>query len=140
MTEISDFQSFNRGVIEEFRANGGKVGPPFEGSHILLLHTTGAKSGQPRISPLAYFPVDDTIFVVGSYAGSDVDPAWAHNLRAYPQARVEVGTDAYDVAARELPRAERDELYPRLVEIAPVFAQYEAKTSRVIPIFELQKA
>lgn len=140
MTEISDLNAMNARIVEEFRANGGKVGPPFEGSHILLLHTTGAKSGRPRLSPLAYFPVDDTIFVVGSYAGSDVDPAWAHNLRAYPQARIEVGTDAYDVVARELPRAERDELYPRLVEIAPVFAQYEAKTSRVIPIFELQKA
>lgn len=140
MTEIPDFQAFNTSIVAEFRANGGKVGGPFEGADILLLHTTGAKSGQPRLSPLAYFSLDDKMFVVGSFAGSDKDPAWVHNLRANPRAHVEVGTTEYDVDARELPRDERDELYPKLVEAAPVFDEYQAKTSRVIPIFELAKA
>lgn len=140
MTEISDLEALNTRIVEEFRANGGTVGPPFEGRHILLLHTTGAKSGRPRLSPLAYFPVGDTMIIAGSYAGADVDPAWVHNLRTNPRARIEIGTDACDVTSRELPRAERDELYPKLVEQTPVFGDYQAKTSRVIPLFELQKA
>lgn len=140
MTEITNFKDFNAGIIEEFRANGGKVGGPFEGGNLLLLHTTGAKTGQPRLSPLAYFALEDRIFIVGSFAGSDKDPAWVHNLRANGRAHIEVGTTRYDVVARELPRDERDELYPKVVELAPVFAEYQAKTSRVIPIFELVKA
>ena len=140
MTEIPDIKAFNADIVEEFRANGGKVGGPFEGGNLLLLTTTGAKSGEPRLSPLAYFTVDDKIFIVGSYAGADIDPAWVHNLRANPRAHIEVGTSAYDVTARELPPAERDDLYPKLVEQAPVFEEYQQKTSRVIPLFELQKA
>ncbi|OBB36436.1 nitroreductase family deazaflavin-dependent oxidoreductase [Mycobacterium sp. 852002-51961_SCH5331710] len=140
MTEIDNINDFNAGVVQEFRANGGKVGGPFEGANLLLLHTTGAKSSQPRVSPLAYFDVDDRIYVVGSYAGADKDPAWVHNLRADSRVRVEIGAGEYDAAARELPREERDELYPKLVEITPVFGEYQAKTSRVIPVFELARA
>ena len=130
----------NAAIIDEFRANGGKVGGPFDGANLLLLTTTGAKSGQQRLNPTMYFPVDDKIFVVGSYAGADVDPAWVHNLRANPRAHIEVGTDSFDVTARELPRDERDELYPKVVEAAPGFGDYEKNTSRVIPLFELQRA
>ena len=130
----------NAAIIDEFRANGGKVGGPFDGANLLLLTTTGAKSGQQRLNPMMYFPVDDKIFVVGSYAGADVDPAWVHNLRANPRAHIEVGTDSFDVTARELPRDERDELYPKVVEAAPGFGDYETNTSRVIPLFELQRA
>ena len=97
----------NAAIIDEFRANGGKVGGPFDGATLLLLTTTGAKSGQQRVNPVMYFPVDGKVFVVGSYAGADVDPAWVHNLRANPSAHIEKGTDAYDVMARELPRAEQ---------------------------------
>lgn len=140
MTEISNLKDFNAGIVEEFRANGGKVGGPFEGADLLLLHTTGAKSGRPRVSPLAYFRIEDRIYIVGSFAGADRDPAWVHNLRADPRVHVEIGTTEYDATARELPRDERDELYPKLVEIAPVFGGYQAKTSRVIPIFELAHA
>ena len=138
MTEINDLKAFNANIVEEFRANGGKVGGPFEGGDLLLLTTTGAKSGQPRLSPLAYFTVDGRLIIVGSYAGADVDPAWVHNLRKNSRAHVEVGTTDYDVIARELPTAERDELYPRLVEQSPVFGEYQQKTSRVIPLFELE--
>nr|WP_090343831.1 nitroreductase family deazaflavin-dependent oxidoreductase [Mycolicibacterium malmesburyense]CRL75022.1 deazaflavin-dependent nitroreductase family protein [Mycolicibacterium malmesburyense] len=137
MTEISNIREFNDALVDEFRANGGKVGGPFEGADLLLLHTTGAKSGQPRLSPLAYFRVDDKIYIVGSFAGADKDPAWVHNLRAHPRVRVEIGATAYDATARELPREERDALYPRLVEITPVFSEYQAKTSRILPVFEL---
>lgn len=138
MTE--SLQAFNKSIIDEFRANGGKVGGQFEGANLLLLTTTGAKSGQPRLSPLAYLTIDDRIIIVGSYAGADVHPAWVHNLRANPRAHVEVGTDAYEVIARELPPAERDELFGKVVAVAPGFADYQSKTSRVIPLFELQKA
>ncbi|CAN5429102.1 nitroreductase family deazaflavin-dependent oxidoreductase [soil metagenome] len=140
VADVAALDEFNRGVVEEFRANGGKVGGPFEGGTLLLLHTTGAKSGQPRLSPLAYLPVDGRILIVGSYAGAPKNPAWVHNLRADPRAHIEVGTDAYDVVVRELPDDERDALYPKIIEIAPVFADYQAKTTRAIPLFELTRA
>ena len=131
---------FNRAIVEEFRANGGKVGGPFEGGTLLLLHTTGAKTGKTRLSPLAYITIDDKMLIIGSYAGAPKDPAWVHNLRALPKAYIEVGTDAYDVDVRELPDDERDATYPKLTEVAPVFAEYQAKTTRAIPLFELTRA
>ena len=131
---------FNRAIVEEFRANGGKVGGPFEGGTLLLLHTTGAKSGKTRLSPLAYLTIDQKMLIVGSYAGAPKDPAWVHNLRATPRAYIEVGTEAYDVVVRELPDDERDATYPKLTEAAPVFAEYQAKTTRAIPLFELTRA
>ncbi|GAB7070599.1 nitroreductase family deazaflavin-dependent oxidoreductase [Mycobacterium hodleri] len=140
VSDTAALDDFNRGVVEEFRANGGKVGGPFEGGNLLLLHTTGAKSGQPRLSPLAYLTVDGRMLIVGSYAGAQKDPAWVHNLRAHPRAHVEVGTEAYDVDVRELPADERDATYPKVTEIAPVFAEYQAKTPRAIPLFELTRA
>jgi len=143
MTEIPDaeaMKAFNTNIVDEFRANGGKVGGPFEGGTLLLLTTTGAKSGQPRLAPLAYLTIDDKMIIIGSKAGADTNPDWVHNLRSNPRAQVEVGTDAYDVTARELPPVERDELYAKVVAAAPVFGDYQANTSRVIPLFELQKA
>lgn len=140
MTDFPDtdtINSFNRAIADEFRANGGKVGGQFEGANLLLLHTTGAKSGQPRVSPLAYFHIDNKLIVIGSFAGAPVSPAWVHNLRANPSARVEIGTDAFDVTARELPTDERDGLFDKVTAAAPGFAEYQAKTSRVIPLFEL---
>ena len=132
-------KAFNDDIVAEFRSNGGKVGGPFEGADLLLLTTTGAKSGKQRVSPLAYLRIDGKLIIIGSFAGADFDPAWVHNLRANPQAHIEVGTDAYDVTARELPAAERDELFPKVTAAAPGFAEYQAKTSRVIPLFELQR-
>ena len=131
--------SWNEQIMAEFRANGGKVGGPFENLTLLLLHTTGAKSGEPRVNPAATFVIDGKRLVVGSAGGADADPAWVHNLRANPKARIEIGTDAYDVTARELPADERDATYPKIVERAPVFAEYQAKTTRAIPLFELQR-
>jgi deazaflavin-dependent oxidoreductase (nitroreductase family) len=140
VADTAALDDFNRGIVEEFRANGGKVGGPFEGGDLLLLHTTGAKSGKPRLSPLAYLTVDDAMIIVGSYAGAPKDPAWVHNLRANPTARIEVGTDSYSVTVRELPDDERVAAYPKVTERAPVFAEYQAKTSRPIPLFELTRA
>lgn len=139
LADTAALDEFNRNVVEEFRANGGKVAA-FEGGTLLLLHTIGAKSGQPRLSPLASLEVDGKILIVGSYAGAPKDPAWVHNLRANPRARIEIDTDAYDVVARELSADERAAAYPKIVELAPVFAEYQAKTSRAIPLFELQRA
>jgi deazaflavin-dependent oxidoreductase (nitroreductase family) len=143
MTEFTDaasFHAFNAAIVDEFRANGGKVGGQFEGGNLLLLHTTGAKSGQPRMSPLAYLPVDGKIIIVGSKAGAPTHPDWVHNLRANPAARIEIGDEEYDVVARELPADEREATYPLITAVAPVFADYQAKTSRVIPLFELVRA
>ncbi|MFV8263622.1 nitroreductase family deazaflavin-dependent oxidoreductase [Mycolicibacterium peregrinum] len=131
--------NWNDNIIAEFRANGGKVGGPFEGATLLLLHTTGAKSGKERVNPVMAFDLDGKLAIVGSYAGADVDPAWLHNLRAHPDAHIEIGTDAYDVHAREMPRTERDAAYPRIVEKAPGFGEYQTKTDRVIPVIELQR-
>jgi deazaflavin-dependent oxidoreductase (nitroreductase family) len=143
MTDIPDaayMNDFNKNIVEEFRNNAGVVGGPFEGRPLLLLHTTGAKSGQPRLAPLAYFNVDGKLIIIGSKAGADTNPDWVHNLRAKPQAHIEIGTDAYDVVARELPLEERNGLYPKVVAEAPGFGEYQEKTSRVIPLFELTRA
>ena len=136
--DTETLKAFNKTITDEFRANDGKVGGQFEGANLLLLTTTGAKSGEPRVSPLAYFRVDDKLLILGSFAGADVNPAWVHNLRANPAARVEIGNESSDVTARELPPAERDELFPKITAVAPGFAEYQAKTTRIIPVFELQ--
>ncbi|MGP4054849.1 nitroreductase/quinone reductase family protein [Mycobacterium sp. 4D054] len=134
-------RDFNQGIIDEFRANRGKVGGQFEGFPLLLLTSTGAKSGRRRVNPVAYFDIDDKIYVVGSSAGRERDPAWAFNIRAHPDASVEIGSDApLPVTARELPREERDRVYAVVAERAPGFAEYETQTDRVIPVFELVPA
>lgn len=115
------------------------MGGPFEGATLLLLHTTGAKSGKQRINPVMTFDIDGKLLIVGSYAGADVDPAWLPNLRANPFAHIEIGIDAYDVRARELPQDERDAVYPRIVERAPGFGGSSPKTDRVISVIELQR-
>lgn len=143
MTEIPDaetMKAFNKRIVDEFRANGGKVGGQFAGASLLLLTTTGAKSGQPRLAPLACLTVDQKLIIIGSKAGADTNPDWVHNLRANPRAHIELGTQSYDVTARELPRDERDAIFPKLVALAPGFGDYQSKTSRIIPLFELQKA
>jgi deazaflavin-dependent oxidoreductase (nitroreductase family) len=132
-------KDFNKSIVDEFRANDGKVGGQFAGANLLLLTTTGAKSGQPRLAPLAYFTIDGKLIIIGSKAGADTNPDWVHNLRANPAAHIEVGSDAYDVTSRELSKAERDGLFDKIVAAAPGFGEYQSKTSRVIPLFELQR-
>jgi deazaflavin-dependent oxidoreductase (nitroreductase family) len=139
MPDTETIKAFNKTITDEFRANDGKVGGPFEGADLLLLTTTGAKSGQPRLSPLAYFRIDDKLLIIGSFAGADVNPAWVHNLRANPSATVEIGNESSDVTARELPAVERDGLFAKITAVAPGFAEYQAQTTRVIPVFELRE-
>jgi deazaflavin-dependent oxidoreductase (nitroreductase family) len=140
MPDTDTIKAFNSTIADEFRSNDGKVGGQFKDADLLLLTTTGAKSGQPRLSPLAYFRVDGKLLIIGSFAGADVNPAWVHNLRANPSAHIEVGNDSSAVTARELPSDERDEIFGRIAAAAPGFAEYQAKTTRVIPVFELQPA
>lgn len=136
--EMSGERDFNASNIDEFRRNGGKVGGQFEGFPLLLLTSTGARSGAERVNPIAYFDIDDTVYVVGSSAGRDRDPAWVHNIRANPTVGVEIGSDpAIAAIALELPREERDRIYEIVKQRAPGFADYETKTDRVIPVFEL---
>jgi deazaflavin-dependent oxidoreductase (nitroreductase family) len=143
MTQVPDAESlkaFNKQIVDDFRANAGKVGGQFAGADLLLLTTTGAKSGEPRLAPLAYFTIDGRLVIIGSKAGADTNPDWVHNLRANPQAHVEVGTDAYDVNTHELPRSERDEIFDKVVAAAPNFGKYQENTKRIIPLFELVRA
>jgi deazaflavin-dependent oxidoreductase (nitroreductase family) len=131
-------REFNKQNIEEFRRNGGKVGGQFEGFPLLILTSSGAKSGAERVNLIGYFDIDDKIYVVGSAAGREASPAWVFNLRAHPHVQVEIGSNPKrPVVARELPRDERDRIYRIIVERAPGFAEYEKRTDRVIPVFEL---
>ncbi len=128
---------WNIRIIEEFRANGGKVDGAFKGAPLLLLHTTGAKSGRDRVHPLMYQAIGNSFAVFASKAGADTHPAWYHNLRANPEATIEVGTTTVDVVARELGPEERDPIWEKQKAEFPGFGEYEARTSRVIPVVML---
>jgi deazaflavin-dependent oxidoreductase (nitroreductase family) len=134
-------KALNGDITDEFRANAGKVGGRFEGNELLLLTTTGAKSGEPRVAPLVVFRIDGKLLIVAGYGGADVNPAWVHNLRANPRAHVEVATGSFDVVARELDPSEREAVIPRINATTPAFAyaNYQSKTTRAIPIFELEE-
>lgn len=135
---LNSEREFNEQNIEEFRRNGGEVGGQFEGFPLLLLTSTGARSGAQRVNPIAYFDIDEKIYVVGSAAGRDNHPAWVHNIRANPRVSIEIGSEpAKPATARELPRDERDSIHPVVVERAPGFGEYQQRTDRLIPVFEL---
>lgn len=132
---------FNAAIIDEFRANGGKVGGGFEGAPMVLVHSTGAKSGEERVTPLVYQQLEgDAIAVFGSAAGSTKHPAWIHNLRANPETTIEVGTETVPVRAREAEGAEREAIWSRQKELMPGFADYESTAGgRVIPVVVLER-
>ncbi|MEU5373637.1 nitroreductase family deazaflavin-dependent oxidoreductase [Streptomyces sp. NPDC005951] len=134
-----DAGAFQRGVITEFRANGGKVGGMFEGAQLLLLTTTGARSGEQRTNPLGKVEVEGKTVVVGSMFGAPKHPAWFHNIRKNPRVTVEVGTETYEAAATVPQGEERDRLFEKVVEVAPGYADYQAKTTRVIPVVILER-
>ena len=135
---MADTEDFNGKVIEEFRANGGKVGGWFEGATLLLLHHTGAKSGTERVNPLVYQRVGDSYAIFASAAGAPRDPQWFRNLIAHPDTTAEVGAGTVDVRARVVDPAERDPIYARQKEIASNFADYEKSAApRVIPVILL---
>jgi len=130
---------FNSKIIAEFRENEGKVGAPFEGSPLLILTTKRAKSGQAREKPLMYLPDGDRMFVFASKAGGPTNPDWYHNLVANPGASVEVGAETVSVKATVLTGEERDTIYARQAAVYPQFAEYQAKTTRIIPVVALDR-
>ena len=132
---------FNSGLIDDLRANGGHASTgPFVGKQVLILTTTGAKSGQRRETPLAYSTEGDDIVIVASMGGAPQHPSWYHNLVANPNVQIEVDGTAYDATATVVDEAERRRLYDAHTEIFPGFAEYEAKTGgRVIPVIVLHK-
>lgn len=135
MSEINDW---NAQIIEEFRANGGEVGGQFEGAPLLLLHTTGAKTGKERIAPMMYQAVDGGWAVFASKAGAPDNPDWYHNLVAHPDASIEVGTDTEAVRAEVLAGDERSAIWETQKERYPGFAEYEEQTDREIPVVLLR--
>jgi deazaflavin-dependent oxidoreductase (nitroreductase family) len=128
---------FNKNIISEFRANDGKVDGVFEEGTMALLHHVGVNSGVERVNPLGYFTDRDRIFVVASFGGSDANPAWYRNLLASPRTTVEIGSETIPVTARVLTGAERDERFTKIAETMPMFADYQRRTTRVIPVIEL---
>ena len=130
---------FNKEIIQEFRANDGIVGGMFEGMTLLLVHTTGAKSGQLRINPTAYIKDGENLIIAASKAGADSHPDWYHNLEANPQVIVEVGSETISALAEVPSEPERSNLYDKLASKYPMFNEYKTKTKRVIPIIKLIK-
>ncbi|POX41622.1 nitroreductase/quinone reductase family protein [Streptomyces sp. Ru72] len=131
---------FNQQIIDEFRAHHGRVGGPFEGARLLLLTTTGARTGTPHTTPLGYYPDGgERVLVIASAGGASRHPDWFHNLVAHPQVTVETGVFTYEATAIVLDRAARDEAFARAVESNPGWAEYQAKTDRVIPVVALRE-
>ncbi|MFD8889976.1 nitroreductase/quinone reductase family protein [Streptomyces sp. Sge12] len=131
--------SFNHTVIEEFRANAGHVGGPFAGSELILLTTTGARSGKPHTVPLGFVREDGRLLVVASAAGADRHPAWYHNLLARPLVQVETGAEEYEAVAVPAEGARRDELFAHVVRAEPGYGEYQERTRRVLPVVELRR-
>jgi deazaflavin-dependent oxidoreductase (nitroreductase family) len=135
-----EITNWNEKIIDEFRANEGKVGGPFENLPLLLLHTTGAKSGKERVNPLAYQADGDRLVVFASKGGAPTNPDWYYNLLANPRATVELENDTRTVTARVAEGDERERIWNRQKELVPGFADYEQKTSRQIPVIVLEPA
>ncbi len=127
----------NQGIIDEFRANGGKVGGHFAGRTLLLLHTVGAKSGQERINPVAYVKDGNRFVIIASKGGAPSNPDWYYNLLAHPLVTVEVGTEQFRARAAVTSEPKRTRLYDKMVEMMPSFAEYRQKTTRAIPVITL---
>jgi deazaflavin-dependent oxidoreductase (nitroreductase family) len=131
---------WNTAIIEEFRSNGGKVGGQFEGAPLLLLHTTGARSGEEHVTPVMYRDLGDGYAVFASKAGAPSNPDWYHNIVAHPAVEAEVGTRKIPLAARVATGSEREEIWSAHKAANPGFAEYERKTSRQIPVVILEPA
>ena len=132
-------KDWNTTIIEEFRANDGKVGGRFAGRTLLLLHTIGAKTGQPRVNPVAYITASDRLVVIASKGGAPTNPDWYYNLIAHPEVTVEVGTEQFRVRAAVATEPERTRLYNQMVAVMPGFAEYQHKTTRTIPVIVLTR-
>jgi deazaflavin-dependent oxidoreductase (nitroreductase family) len=138
---MPDQDDFNTRIVQEFRANGGRVGAPFAGMPVVLIHHKGRRSGTERVNPLVYQKVDSGWAVFGSFAGSAHHPDWYLNLIAEPRTTIEVGTEVLDVVARDTTGTERDEIFGKQTATAPIFAEYQVKAgSRVIPVVVFEPA
>ena len=138
MSDEWDMEAMNRQVTEEFRANGGKVGGMFEGVPLVILHTTGRKSGKEHDNPLAYREEDGRMFIFASMAGAPTNPGWYYNVKDDPSVEIEIGTERKKARARILPEPERSEVYGRQAAEVPQFAEYDVQSGdRVIPVVEL---
>ena len=131
--------NWNQAIIDEFRANSGNVGGPFAGKTLLILHTIGAKSGQEHINPVAYVRDGDRIVIIASKGGAPTNPDWYYNILANPRVTVEVGTEQFQAQAAVASEPERTRLYDKMVEMMPGFAEYQQKTTRVIPVITLTR-
>ena len=129
----------NTSIIEEFRANGGKLGGQFAGSNMLLLHTLGAKSNQSRINPLGYIKDGDNFVIVASKGGAPTNPDWYYNIKAHPDVALEVGTERFKAHATIPEGEERDRIFANAVKQAPGFGEYQKNTSRIIPVVVLER-
>ena len=138
---MTDMNEWNRKVIEEFRANDGKVGGEMEGWPIVLVHHVGAKSGTERVTPLVYQPLGDSgsVAVFASKGGAPTNPDWFHNLVAHPDVTVELATETFEAKARVAEEPERERLYRAQAALMPNFAEYEKATTRTIPVVVLER-
>jgi deazaflavin-dependent oxidoreductase (nitroreductase family) len=138
---MSSMNDFNQTIIEEFRANKGVVGGGFAGAPVVLLHTTGAKSGSARVNPLVSLPQDDgTFYVFASKGGAPTSPDWYHNLVAHPEVTVEFGTETFEATATPVTGPDRDRIYAEQVALNPGFGEYEVNAApRVIPVVLLTR-
>jgi len=134
-----EYNNFNQQIIAEFRANEGKVGGQFAGGNMLLLTTTGAKSGQPRIAPLAFTRDGDRIIIVASKGGAPTNPDWYYNLVAHPEVILEVGTEQFAALASVAEGAERERLFAQVVAQMPGFGEYQRNTTRLLPVIILTR-
>ena len=128
---------WNRRIIQEFRANEGRVGGPFAGSPLLLLTTTGAKSGQSRTTPLSYYSENGRLFIFATKAAAPTNPDWYHNIIAHPDVAVEMGKESFPATGTVLGEEERARIYAKQAALSPRFAEYERQTTRMIPVVEL---
>jgi deazaflavin-dependent oxidoreductase (nitroreductase family) len=135
---MSDASDFNSKIIAEFRANGGQVGGPFQGAPVLLLHTTGARSGQERVHPVMYQRAGNNYAVFASKGGAPTNPDWYHNLLAHPSVQAEIGTQTLPLTARVARGDEREQIWSAQKSAYPGFAEYEEKTTRQIPVVILE--
>ena len=130
---------FNRKIIEEFRANGGETFGPFKGRPLLLLTTTGARSGEQRTTPLVYTRDGDDFVIIASMGGAPRHPSWYFNIKEFPLVSVEVGAEKFHANARITEGPERDRLYAQQADTMPAFKEYQAKTTRQIPVVVLKR-
>ena len=136
---MTDRDAWNKAIMEEFRANEGRVSGRFEGRLLLILHHTGAKTGLPRVNPLAYMMDGERYVLIASKGGAPKHPDWYYNLRAHPNVTVETGTETFEAVANLSSEPERTRLFDEMAARNPVFTTYKSKTTRTFPVFTLTR-